>query len=274
MTGKSNTDRVWEAMEDMLNGSGSLKMTTTYGDTIDSTLLPGPDPDTMIVVDNNQVLDGTPIRSPLDVEQARPAPRRQKKATPAGVATPPPRRPSPRRGWRSFVLAIMATAAAMALAVFLSGSDLTPDPNVICSSIFSGENGQCKTLWLYVYRGQPSGEGNCLTGHNANCVRLTTRDRAPEWVVENRNTAAAPVTGGQPALEWPWPYVEGEIIREPMPLWQLSLELAACGNHLPNWPRTCYSEFMNGLAIRLIGCFLIAWGVFWLTLRLIDGWTQ
>lgn len=265
MTQQSNTDRVWEAMQDMLNGSGNFKMTTTYGDTIDLTLLPGSDPDTVIVVDNNQVLDGTAIRSPLDVEPAR----EQKKASPAGVATQAPWRRSPRRGWHSFVLAIIATAAAMALAIFLSGSDLTPDPNVICgNSIFSGENGQCETLWLYVYQGQPSGEGDCLTGHNVNCVRLTTQDRAPEWVVENRNITATP------ALEWPWPYIEGEIVHEAMPLWQLSLELAACGDHVPNWPRTCYSEFVNGLAVRLAGCFLIAWSVFWLTLRFMDGWTQ
>ena len=269
MTGKSsNTDRVWEAMEDMLNGSGSFKMTTTYGDEINLTLLPGPDPDTVIVVDNNRVLDGTVITSPLDVEQARPAPtpRHQKKATPAGAATPPPRRPSPRRGWLSSILAITATVAAITLAVLFSGADLTPDPSIVCENgILTSEKG-CQKFWLYVYQGQPSGEGDCLTGHNAPCIRLTTRDRAPEWVVENYDVAMPP------SLEWPWPYIEGEIIREPMPMWQVSLELAACGNHVPYWPRTCYSEFVNGLVLRLVGCLVIAWVTFRLTFLVIDTW--
>lgn len=267
---KSNTDRVWEAMQNMIDGDGHFRMVTTYGEQIDLVLLPGDEPDQIIVRDASQTIDGRAEVVPQQMallpptaggavsSRPRPRPRHPR---------PPAPRPAPRpRVLLSAILAILATLAALILAVVIGKIDLSPDPSIHCDlpPFTFNEGGQCQVSWLYVHQSAITGTGTCKNGEY-DCIRLTSRDAAPDWVLAMENWSNV-----DPVAEWPWPYIEGEILREPMPNWQLSLELLACGNHKTTWPRTCYTSFTQGLVTRVLFCISFSWVVFVLLFLLLD----
>lgn len=172
----------------------------------------------------------------------------------------------------SLLASIASVALALTLAIMVLVSIKNLDPAGVCSTlsdvpsqIFPREGNACKYTYLWAAPNtRDTADGDCvwLFGFSPNCFRLTTWEKRPPELVE-----AYP--NGEPAggTDWPWGSVSGITRPKPEPWWMVNLEVAACGDHVYNFPRRCWVAYTTRLKQGMVVITLLLWpgwaALFW-----------